>query len=151
MGNTKRIYKLQKWALRAITSSKYNAHTEPLFFKLKILPFDDLLLHHKLLLMHSIAHNYSTVNFPHFLTNLDVNTHRFTLRDQHHFFILRTVNAMVQKMPIVDFPLSWNNIDESLKDIASKNIFKKTVKLELLDKYANFRCNNTVCLSCMTI
>ena len=35
--NVKRIYKLQKWAVRAITSSKYNSHTEPLFIKLKLL------------------------------------------------------------------------------------------------------------------
>ena len=30
--NFKRIFKLQKWAVRAITSSKFRAHTERLFF-----------------------------------------------------------------------------------------------------------------------
>ena len=40
--NVKRIHKLQKWALRSITASKYNAHTEPLFIKLKILQIQDI-------------------------------------------------------------------------------------------------------------
>ena len=40
--NTKRIYKLQKWALRAITCSKYNAHCMPLFKKLKLLRIQDI-------------------------------------------------------------------------------------------------------------
>ena len=40
--NVKRIHKLQKWAVRAITSSKYNAHTDPLFIKLKLLKIHDI-------------------------------------------------------------------------------------------------------------
>ena len=40
--NTKRIFKLQKWSLRAITSSKYNAHTDPLFIQLKLLKIHDI-------------------------------------------------------------------------------------------------------------
>ena len=40
--HTKRISKLQKWALRAITCSKYNAHTDPLFKKLNLLKVDDI-------------------------------------------------------------------------------------------------------------
>ena len=40
--NTKRITKLQKWALRSITCSKYNAHTEPIFKRLRILKLCDV-------------------------------------------------------------------------------------------------------------
>ena len=40
--NVKRIFKLQKWAVRAICSSKYNAHTDPLFIKLKLLKIHDI-------------------------------------------------------------------------------------------------------------
>ena len=32
----------EKWALRAISSSKYNAHTDPLFIKLKLLKITDI-------------------------------------------------------------------------------------------------------------
>ena len=40
--NIKRIQKLQKWAIRSITLSKYNAHTDPLFIKLKLLKIQDI-------------------------------------------------------------------------------------------------------------
>ena len=40
--NTARIHKLQKWAVRSITLSKYNAHTTPLFIKLKLLKIHDI-------------------------------------------------------------------------------------------------------------
>ena len=40
--NIKRVFRLQKMALRAITTSKYNAHTSPLFIKLKLLKIHDM-------------------------------------------------------------------------------------------------------------
>jgi len=41
--NLKKITSLQKSAIRVITKSKYNAHTEPLFKKCSILPIDKLI------------------------------------------------------------------------------------------------------------
>ena len=40
--NTTRIQKLQKWSVRSITLSKYNAHTNPLFIRLKLLKIQDM-------------------------------------------------------------------------------------------------------------
>ena len=40
--NSKRISKLQKWAVRAITNSNYNAHTNPIFNSLKLLKLHDI-------------------------------------------------------------------------------------------------------------
>ena len=37
-----RLQKLQKWAIRTITNSKYNSHTEPLFKQLRLLKISDL-------------------------------------------------------------------------------------------------------------
>ena len=39
-----RIFQLQKKAIRTITRSKYNAHTEPLFKKLNILKVNEIQL-----------------------------------------------------------------------------------------------------------
>ena len=41
--NIKRILKLQKWAVRAITCSKYNAHTDPIFKTLNLLNIKDII------------------------------------------------------------------------------------------------------------
>lgn len=41
--NNKNIFNLQKRAVRVITKSKYNAHTNPIFKQLRILKLDDLI------------------------------------------------------------------------------------------------------------
>ena len=75
----------------------------------------------------------------------------FVLRNDNDYFVPRTNLTFVQKMPLIDFPLTWNRIDQSLKEISSKLLFKKTIKLELLDEYRDLRCTRTICISCMDI
>ena len=147
--NRKLIFNKQKQIVRIITKAKYNSHSEPLFYKTQILPLCDLITHQKLMFMHAIVHNYSPVTFPFFNFNLNVNEHRFNFRNDNDFHIQRTNSTLVQSMPLINFPATWNNLDQSLKSISSKITFKKCVKSELLDKYANFRCNRTLCVSCI--
>ena len=40
--NSSKVFKLQKRAIRLISGSKYNAHTEPLFKELNLLKLDDI-------------------------------------------------------------------------------------------------------------
>jgi hypothetical protein len=49
--NFKKLVTLQKSAVRLITMSAYNAHTEPLFKKTCILPFDDLVSYFRIQFM----------------------------------------------------------------------------------------------------
>ena len=48
------LFFLQRKCVRIISKSKFNAHTEPLFYSSQILPIHDLILQQKLLSMHSI-------------------------------------------------------------------------------------------------
>ena len=107
----------QKQCVRIICKSKYNAHREPLFYKLKILPFVDLIVQHKLIFLALLAHNHSVVKLPHFILNHDTNFHRFDFRNESDFFVTRANYPFVQKMPYIDFPTTWNCIDKSLKEI----------------------------------
>ena len=106
--NRKMILNKQKQCVRLITKSKYNSHSDPLFIKTKILPLEDLIIQQKLLLMHSLAHNYSVVKYPQFIPNSEINEHRFTFRNSNDFFVPRSILSTVQKMPIIDFILTWN-------------------------------------------
>jgi len=63
--NNGRIFKLQKWAMRAITCSKYNAHTEPIFAKLKLLKIEDI---HKVALL-KFFHRYTNNSLPKYFDN----------------------------------------------------------------------------------
>ena len=88
----------------------FNVHSEPFFFHLQISLFEDLTRHHKLMFMHAIDHSYSALTFPQFTFNSQANMHRFNLRND--FFIPGTNISTVQKVPIVDFPNTWNNLDQ---------------------------------------
>ena len=135
--------------MRIINKAKYNCHTEPLFLLCKILPIEDLILQQKLVFMHALFYSYSVVYYLQFISNQNANDHRFTLRNDSDFNVTRT--SLSIKMPLMDFPRAWNCMDQSLKDIQSKILFKKSLKLELLDKYCNFRCSRTICVSCMDV
>ena len=100
--------------------------------------------------MHSIHCNYSAVNFAHFFKNSSTNVN-YTLRDADNFFVMRTNVNLVEKMPIVDFPKIWNSLDNCYKNISTRLAFKKTIKADLLEKYRNFKCSKTLCLSCMNL
>jgi hypothetical protein len=51
--NIKPLINMQKRAVRVITSSKYNAHTEPIFKKLNILPVLQLITYSRLFFIHN--------------------------------------------------------------------------------------------------
>ena len=61
--NVNSLSLIQRKCIRTIAKARYNAHYEPLFYELKILPFTDLILHQKLLFMHSIAFSYAPPSF----------------------------------------------------------------------------------------
>ena len=52
------IFKMQKSAIRIITGSSYNSHTEPLFKRLQILPLPDLISFSKLQFMHRFSQKF---------------------------------------------------------------------------------------------
>ena len=151
LANRKKIITKQKQCIRIIHNTKYNAHTEPLFVKSQILPFNDLVTQQKLTFMHAIFYGYSTVHFPDFqILSAMPNVH-YQLRNADDFFVCRTNSTFIKNMPLIDFPNTWNNLDNGYKEIRSKLLFKKTIKSDLLDKYCNFRCNKIFCVSCMPI
>ena len=60
---TKRIFKLQKKAIRMISLAKYNAHTEPLFKTLNLLKINDIFTSSQLKFYYKFLKN----DLPHFL------------------------------------------------------------------------------------
>jgi len=68
------LFKMQKSAVRLITNSRYNAHSEPLFKSLEILPLSDLAIFFKLKYMQS----YYQKTIPALLRNTwQLNSERF--------------------------------------------------------------------------
>ena len=94
-------------------------------------------------------HNYSK-NDLEFYKLSNVQVHNYPLRNSHDFHVPRTLSTKLSKMPLFDLPKVWNAIDEELKKIAIKKTFKSQSMSLAMDKYANFRCNNLICYSCLT-
>ena len=81
-----RIIKLQKKAIRIICLTQYNAHTEPLFKKLKILNVTNMLKLHELKLYFKYVHTTLPVylqNLP-FILNETVHTFNTRIHDNIH-------------------------------------------------------------------
>jgi hypothetical protein len=83
------IFKMQKKLMRIITNSKYNAHTEPLFKRLKLLKVADIYTISKYKLYHKHINNELPLNLLNinFVTSADI--HNYDTRAQNNFVIPR--------------------------------------------------------------
>jgi hypothetical protein len=91
-----RIIKLQKKALRAITDSKYNAHTEPLLKELNIVKISDILILQCLKLYHKCLNNVAPVYFLSMFASREV-THDHYTRHRQSLYVPRPRLAQTEK------------------------------------------------------
>ena len=77
------IFKLQKMALRAMTSSKYNAHTNPLFKKMHLLKVGDIHTVQQLNFFYKLTQNNLPAYFNSFLIRRQHNIHEHLTRNRH--------------------------------------------------------------------
>ena len=118
-------------AIRCITNSKYNAHTAPLFKKLKILPFEPLVQYFHLLFMHDHKHK----NIPRSFNNVwrtieDINV-GYPIRNSHNYRINYSRIGLTERLPICNLPKVWNSYNSNQnKNLISKEAFKFNVKNE---------------------
>lgn len=125
--NNGRIYKLQKRAVRVLTASKYNAHTEPIFKQLKLLKIEDILKLQELKFYYKFKHNL----LPHYLQNIPSNynfeVHEHNTRIQNDMHVGRVTHEYAKRCIRYDLPLLINNTSQ---DIISK------IRTHSLDGYA---------------
>ncbi|MBY0379860.1 MAG: reverse transcriptase family protein, partial [Burkholderiales bacterium] len=88
------LFTKQKAAIRIITNSAYNAHTEPLFKSLSILPLTSLILVSNLKFFHSYVYNYLPSSFTNtWLTTIEQRQNDglihllYNLRNNDDFFV----------------------------------------------------------------
>ena len=101
--NKKSILNLQKKTIRNINSSKYNAHTDPIFKKLKILKFEDSYTFATSLLMFQVAlgtHPSTILDLFNKSANFDRNL-EFILTRNDKYHLKSIPNSLI---------LIWNNL-----------------------------------------
>ena len=138
------ITKLQKKAIRSINGSKSKKHTEPIFKKLKILKFSDLLEINKLTIAHAIFHNYAPKAL---YEHIQKETQHERLR--RNIFNLKIDGSNKKSITKYLIPLAWNDLNSELKTIQKKSKFTSLIKKSIIQNYSNTEfCNDNNCKTC---
>ena len=140
--NIDRIISLQKRAIRCIFNVKYNAHTDPIFLKLRVLKFNDLLNLNQSYFVHSFIYDKLPPSFNNFFSKLPSFDRNLSLCTT----LLR--NSQLKLLPSYTLPLLWNSLPLSTKRISSASKFKRTYAEKLLSSYSS-TCSKTKCYSCL--
>jgi len=151
----KPLVSIQKAAIRIISSKPYNAHTEPLFKALSILPLSDLITYAKLKFFHSFHYQtipsafngtwHTTLEQRH----LDGNIQQL-LRNNNDSYSPPSRTTFISCFPLFSLPSLWNNLPNNLKELASKNSFSFNLKKHFVDLLnSNPNCNCLLCPACL--
>ena len=144
---------LQKKAIRIVKDTKYNAHTEPIFKELNILPLDLLIKFFSLQFMQHYIQGFLPALFDSvWLTNEERRPEDIQriLRNSNQLAIPFTRLVSLSKHPFVNLPKTWIDFtNENIKIIRNKIEFKFELKKLLLSQLSSVvTCNRLMCPSC---
>ncbi len=123
---------IQKKAIRIITKSNYNAHTEPLFKSLNILTYENIVLQAQISFMHSVYHNYAPKSFSNVWEKRSDNLENHVLRNVNDFSIPYPRTEQFNKLTLYALPNAWNSTGD-YKLQPNRIIFKSSLKYNLLN------------------
>ena len=144
--NINELFKLQKAAVRIISNAKYNAHTEPLFKNLNILPLPDLISFSKLQFMQQFSQKSLPASFNDTWVKNNIRAIGENEIQPNHSNLVKLDN-----FPLYNYPKIWQNFpSEQLKIIRKTTEFDlKLKKYFLNDLSAVAVCNRLLCPACI--
>ena len=147
------LFKLQKAAIRIISGTSYNSHTEPLFKKLQVLPLPDLITFTKLQFMQRFTQNFLPESFNDtWVRNAirNIGENEIQLRNSAQLQTIRSNMTTLDVFPLFNFPKIWQDFpDEQIKFIRKTAEFDHKLKKYFLDDLAtNIVCNRLFCPAC---
>jgi len=151
----KDIFTKQKMAIRIISGRKYNAHTEPFFKMLKILPFPDLIEFFSLHFMHRFSENFLPIAFNDTWIKNQIRRQgeqQISLRNDNNFYIEHSRIAQTANHPLATFPAKWDTLPIEISFTRNKIEFDEKLKNYFLNKLLNHvECNNLFCPTCFRV
>jgi hypothetical protein len=144
---------MQKSAIRIISDANYNAHSEPFFKSLNILPFPKLILFFNLKIMQGFKNGFLPVSFNDvWYTNAvrRADVFEITLRNNDFLNIPFARLSMSNRMPLVNLPKTWENFtNEDIKILREPLEFHLKLKRFLLSELSDtVICNRLFCHAC---
>ena len=134
--------------MRNVAGKHFKSHCDPLFKKLSIIKFCDLLPYNQNIFMYKLLNGKQPDSFEHFFNKApifesDTNRRAFCYQED------KLKNEGIGRFPTAALPRSWNSNDMETKIISSLKTFKKSTYFLYLDKYnGNIQCWNLSCPDC---
>ena len=145
----KRIFTLQKKALRIICGSAYNSHTDPIFKKLNLLKVKDIFILQSL----KFYYNHSNNKLPGYFTDMFTNVndvHEHNTRASQSIYIPRTRRNKTSKSTRYSIPEIVNMFPIFIRQKINTHSFE-TLKLHakryIIDAYQS-QCSLANCYIC---
>jgi hypothetical protein len=134
----KRTQILQKRAIRYITHSHYNEHTEPLFKSTKILKISDLYTQQVILFMYDFYNNKLPKSFLNsFQVHRNNNSHPYPTRHTNLFVLSTPRSDFTARLPCFKFPTIANSSSDSIINSPSRHHLKTSTKNNSLNMYSS--------------
>ena len=151
--NLKPLFLKQKTAIRILSLSSYNAHTEPLFKFHGILPLPLLCLYFKLQFMQNFTQNFLPSSFNEvWVTNRirRADQDQIELRNNDDINIPFARLSSTERLPLTAFPKIWATFpDERIKFIRNIPEFNNELKKYFLnDLNSTPNCSRLLCPHC---
>ena len=153
-GPVNEIYKMQKAAIRIIAGKSYNAHTEPLFKELQILPLPDLISFSKIQFMQRFVQNFLPTSFNDtWIRNAirNIGENEIQLRNWDELQHVHSNLVSLDLFPLFSYPKIWQDFqDENIKIIRKTSTFDQKLKKNFLDDLSSIAvCNRLLCPACL--
>ena len=144
------IFKHQKRALRDVASSRYNAHTGPLFINMKLLKVKDIHKLSQLKFFYKRFHRELPEYFNTMLTRKPIDIHDHSTRKRDTFLIERIYHSFAEKCIRNSILHIVNGVPHAVKDKVSTHSFhgfSQYVKYFLIENYIG-TCHIEGCYIC---
>ena len=133
----KPLFILQKKLLRIMTFSDFNAHTNPIFLKFKILKIPELVFFYTALFMYDLHAGNLPSCFSSYFTQVNQKHNYNTRLASKSSFSVPKIRTNFGKFNIrYSRAKCWNSIDEALKKLKNKNKFKEGLNDDLFRSYS---------------
>jgi hypothetical protein len=147
------LFRKQKAAIRVITNSRYNQHTEPLFKCLKILSLPSLSEFFRLQFIQRYVQGLLPISFNNTWIKNEARRAENTamvLRNHDDFYSPVSRLKSLEKFPLYSFSKSWENFtNENIKIIRNISEFNNKLKEHFLENLSSIVvCTKAYCPSC---
>ncbi len=94
------------------------------FYRIKILPFDRLILQSKLLFMHSVGYKCTPQSFEKIWVKNNTRDMDYDLRNRNEYNVPFIRNEQFRRNPLCSIPTAWNELCDKIRFQHNRNTFK---------------------------